>query len=213
MPCPGANGRREGLLRLLPLSPDREAVSACSAYQCIGTAELTWTSLCERGCCEPRRPRGPVAVSSAPIGNSAVCVSRAADGVAQVSNLLYRRFPIGRTPADSRAHENSHDPQAGSTAIQQVGNLRYLVSSDNLNGTWTAHSSVQGLCAPRGSVRGYFRNELAKSSVATLTTFFSTLDSAINWFNFLSHAAPSIGKSIACPSNDEYTITFASSTE
>jgi hypothetical protein len=28
-------------------------------------------------------------------------------GVAQVSNLLYRRFPIGRTSAGSRPHERS----------------------------------------------------------------------------------------------------------
>ena len=46
-----------------------------------------------------------------------------------------------------------------------------------------------------------------------MTTFFSIFDSATNWFNFLSHAAPFIGSSTVSPSSDEYTITFASSTE
>ncbi|PWU14145.1 MAG: hypothetical protein C5B50_17895 [Verrucomicrobia bacterium] len=41
--------------------------------------------------------------------------------VAQVSNLLYRRLPIGR-PSDQKRAPGS---QAGSTAIQQIGNLRY----------------------------------------------------------------------------------------
>ncbi|PWU17308.1 MAG: hypothetical protein C5B50_11490, partial [Verrucomicrobia bacterium] len=41
--------------------------------------------------------------------------------VAQVSNLLYRRFPIGR----SSERRNTASSQAGSTAIQQIGNLRY----------------------------------------------------------------------------------------
>ncbi len=49
--------------------------------------------------------------------------------VARVSNLMYRRFPIGRAFAISPANENSQDSQAGSTAIQQVGNLRYSISS------------------------------------------------------------------------------------
>src|SRR6266852_1811285 len=51
--------------------------------------------------------------------------TRYLSSVAQVSNLLYRRFPIGRTSGSSRVHENSDDSQAGSPAIQQVGNLRY----------------------------------------------------------------------------------------
>src|SRR6266849_2848458 len=46
----------------LATGTDREAVSARSASQCMGTAELIWTPLCERDRCEPRRPRGPVAV-------------------------------------------------------------------------------------------------------------------------------------------------------
>jgi len=48
--------------------------------------------------------------------------------VAQVSNLLYRRFPIGRTSGVSSGHDNSDGSQAGSPAIQQVGNLRYSAS-------------------------------------------------------------------------------------
>src|SRR6266446_4095535 len=38
----------------------REAVSARSADLCMGTAELIWASLRDRGRCEPGRPRGPV---------------------------------------------------------------------------------------------------------------------------------------------------------
>src|SRR5437016_11603206 len=49
-------------------------------------------------------------------------------GVAQVSDLLYRRFPIGRASGGSTLHENSDGSQAGSPAIQQVGNLRYFTS-------------------------------------------------------------------------------------
>jgi hypothetical protein len=45
--------------------------------------------------------------------------------VAQVSNLLYRRFPIGRPSECFCAPESSQGWQAGSHAIQQVGNLRY----------------------------------------------------------------------------------------
>ena len=45
--------------------------------------------------------------------------------VAQVSNLLYRRFPIGRTPDNLDANKHAKDLQAGSPALQQVGNLRY----------------------------------------------------------------------------------------
>jgi hypothetical protein len=55
--------------------------------------------------------------------------------VAQVSNLCTpkafgagRRFPNGRTFGSSPANENSQDSQAGSAAIQQVGNLRYSTS-------------------------------------------------------------------------------------
>src|SRR5260370_3386205 len=49
------------------------------ASKCMGTEELIWTSLCPenlRGC-EPRRPRGSVAVprraSQSEIGNETVC--------------------------------------------------------------------------------------------------------------------------------------------
>src|SRR5271154_4216437 len=49
---------------------------------------------------------------------------------------------------------------------------------------------------------GHFRNEPAKSSAAALTTFFSSFDSAINWFSFFSQAAPSIGSSTVWPSSD-----------
>src|SRR5881396_2671847 len=44
--------------------------------------------------------------------------------VAQVSNLLYRRFPIGRTSPGSDANGRGRHSQAGSLAIRQVGNLR-----------------------------------------------------------------------------------------
>src|SRR5438105_5129643 len=44
----------------------------------------------------------------------------------RVSNLLYRRFPIGRASGGSPLDENSDGSQAGSPAIQQVGNLRYV---------------------------------------------------------------------------------------
>jgi len=44
--------------------------------------------------------------------------------VAQVSNLLYRRFPIGKARF-SEVARRFHALQAGSPAIQQVGNLRY----------------------------------------------------------------------------------------
>jgi len=54
-------------------------------------------------------------------------LSRAVDKVvAQVSNLLYRRFPIGRTlPSTLHTGQSGH-PQTGSTAIQQVGNVANL---------------------------------------------------------------------------------------
>ncbi|PWU17862.1 MAG: hypothetical protein C5B50_10415 [Verrucomicrobia bacterium] len=42
-------------------------------------------------------------------------------GFQPVSNLLYRRFPIGRSSIGRLADVS----QAGSTAIQQIGNLRY----------------------------------------------------------------------------------------
>jgi len=44
--------------------------------------------------------------------------------VTQVSNLLYRRFPIGKAFGRSRVRQISNDSQAGSPAIRQVGNLR-----------------------------------------------------------------------------------------
>jgi len=55
----------------------------------------------------------------------------AATGVAQVSNLLYRRFPIGRMRERPSAFEWSHGTQAGSPAIQQVGNLRYYSGGEH----------------------------------------------------------------------------------
>jgi len=45
--------------------------------------------------------------------------------VAQICNLLYRRFLIGRQPDMCKAQKRSDDLQAGSPAIQQIGNLRY----------------------------------------------------------------------------------------
>jgi hypothetical protein len=49
--------------------------------------------------------------------------------VTQISNLLYRRFPIGRASYRSNARERSQGPQAGSPAIQQIGNLRYFAAA------------------------------------------------------------------------------------
>src|SRR2546427_447251 len=49
--------------------------------------------------------------------------------VAQVSNLLYRRFPISNMFSSPALSANSKRVQAGSTAIQQVGNLRYDLST------------------------------------------------------------------------------------
>src|SRR5258708_6015835 len=60
-------------------------------------------------------------------------VTVAAVHVAQVSNLPYRRFPIGRASDNLRERENSDDPHAGSTAIPQGGNLRSSAGS-SLNG-------------------------------------------------------------------------------
>src|SRR5258708_35973968 len=61
-----------------------------------------------------------------PIGhsNAEKAVQDTAD-VAQVSNLPCRRFPIGRASAIPGAQHDLQDLQAGSPAIQQVGNLRY----------------------------------------------------------------------------------------
>jgi hypothetical protein len=53
--------------------------------------------------------------------------------VAQVSNLLYRRFPIGMHWNSSKNVWILKAPQAGSTAIQQVGNLRYVSAHESLN--------------------------------------------------------------------------------
>src|SRR5258708_6903712 len=44
--------------------------------------------------------------------------------VAQVSNLLYRRFPIGRPSERPATVIDTPVSQAGSTALRQVGNLR-----------------------------------------------------------------------------------------
>jgi len=52
------------------------------------------------------------------------CSTWPGNDVAQISNLLYRRFPIGRLAKDRRA-ELFGRLQAGSTATQQIGNLRY----------------------------------------------------------------------------------------
>jgi len=49
--------------------------------------------------------------------------------VAQVSNLLYRRFPIGNILENADRFAAARAWQAGSAAIRQVGNLRYLVST------------------------------------------------------------------------------------
>ena len=44
-----------------------------------------------------------------------------------------------------QAQLGSFDSQAGSTAIQQVGNLRYLASPDGLDRTWAPSSRRQAL--------------------------------------------------------------------
>ena len=48
--------------------------------------------------------------------------------VAQVSNLLYRRFSIGWASERPNSPAASRHPQAGSAAIQQVGNPRYTTA-------------------------------------------------------------------------------------
>src|SRR5207249_8599891 len=58
--------------------------------------------------------------SRLPSTMNAICQTE----VAQISNLLYRRFPIGRAWIGT-ASSNSGDLQAESRAIQQIGNLRY----------------------------------------------------------------------------------------
>ena len=45
-------------------------------------------------------------------------------GVAQISNLLYRRIPFGR-PSDHAAAQEFPRQADWKSAIQQVGNLRY----------------------------------------------------------------------------------------
>ena len=54
-----------------------------------------------------------------------MCLALVHNYVAQVSNLLYRRFPIGGAKDISYAPNLSQTLQAGSPAIEQVGNLRY----------------------------------------------------------------------------------------
>jgi hypothetical protein len=46
--------------------------------------------------------------------------------VAQVCNLLYRRFPIGGVRNKANIARIVNTPQAGSPAIQQTGSLRYV---------------------------------------------------------------------------------------
>ncbi len=50
--------------------------------------------------------------------------------VAQVSNLLYRRFPIGSAWAQEAAVETSSDQQPGNAAVQQGGKVRYSILSN-----------------------------------------------------------------------------------
>jgi hypothetical protein len=68
------------------------------------------------------------APSSREASNSKLQSGRNAAGadVAQVSNLLYSRFPIGRRLERSSAQKKAVNLQAGSPAIQQVGSLRYI---------------------------------------------------------------------------------------
>jgi hypothetical protein len=47
-------------------------------------------------------------------------------GVAQIFNLLYRRFPIGKALNTRKPFGFSTRLQAGSAAIRQVGNPRYV---------------------------------------------------------------------------------------
>src|SRR5262249_55952342 len=65
--------------------------------------------------------------------------------VAQVSNLLYRRFPIGSASDSSGIVRISEGRQAGNTAIRQVGNLRYGL----VHGTGSFGESVRSLAFGR----------------------------------------------------------------
>src|SRR5436190_14976288 len=71
---------------------------------------------------KPNTQRTSVGQCVPPAGLWAKSANR---NVAQVSNLLYRRFPIGNMFSSPALSANSKRVQAGSTAIQQVGNLRY----------------------------------------------------------------------------------------
>ena len=62
-------------------------------------------------------------------------------------------------------------------------------------------------------IKSYLRKELAKSVASTFMTFFCTFESAMSWFSFFSQPALSIGSSTVSFNSEEYTITFASSTE
>ena len=69
-------------------------------------------------------PGGRVAVAWAVDKIATPVVAAGSESVAQISHLQSRRFPIGRTPDRSNVSEFSDGPQAGSSAIQQIGNLR-----------------------------------------------------------------------------------------
>ena len=72
-----------------------------------------------------------------------------------------------------------------------------------LHGLNLPGQDARGFVADTHQFHNYLRNEFAKSSADTATTFFSIFDSAINWFSLRSQAALSIGKSSVPPSSDE----------
>ena len=59
-----------------------------------------------------------------------VCVLESSAGFQPVSNLLYRRFPIGSAWAQEDAVETSSDQQPGNAAVQPGGKVRYSILSN-----------------------------------------------------------------------------------
>src|SRR5258708_24843545 len=99
--------------------------------------------------------------------------------VAQVSNLLYRRFPIGRAGDSSSAPRSSDDSQAGSPAIHQVGNLRYSTSgpiNDYQSAFWACaiRSHAWGRFLPKRQGTGAVQNA-GRPTVAHLKSWSSAL--------------------------------------
>ncbi|SRR5258708_2261911 len=68
-------------------------------------------------------------------------------GVAKLSGLANRPFQIGTVFDGSSAHRHLDDLQAGSPAIQQVGNLRYS-GHGRLTASHIRHSDIPLLQPP-----------------------------------------------------------------